>query len=114
MHSLIEGYHEVNIFLADYICASPIAESCGVTYSDDLDQVAHWEKLGELLSQRLGHPSGDDASEQQRYCAAGQASVHIGFLCLMWLLLQGASISVLPSHIPLAAKAPARTQTVAS
>lgn len=54
------------MLLADYICASPIAESCGISCSEDLDQAAHWEKLGELLSQRLGHPSGDDASEQQR------------------------------------------------
>ena len=95
--------------LADYVCSSPIAESCGVTYSDDLDQVAHWEKLGVLLSQRLGHPSGDDASDQQRYCSAGQPSVHVVCLCLLWLSLQGTCISVLPSHIPLAAKAPSRT-----
>lgn len=69
--------------LADYVCSSPIAESCGVTYSDDLDQVAHWEKLGVLLSQRLGHPSGDDASDQQRYCAAGQPPCSLSLLIVV-------------------------------
>lgn len=58
--------HSFPFSYAEYIASSPIAESCGVKYTDDPDQVAHWEKLGVLLSERLGHPSGDGASDQQR------------------------------------------------
>ena len=99
---------------AEYICSSPIAKSCGIAQTDDLDQVAHWEKLGELLSQRLGHPTGDDASEQQRYtyflCFLTLIlRCRTSFCSLPFLDLQGTCISVLPSHIPLAASATART-----
>ena len=49
----------------DYVCASPIAQNCGVQRTDDADQLAKCQKLGALLSERLGHPDGE-ANEQQR------------------------------------------------
>lgn len=52
--------------LADYVCSSPVAKSCGVKSTDDPDQVAHWEKLGAIMSERLGHPTGNDTNDQQR------------------------------------------------
>lgn len=51
---------------ADYVYSSPIARNCGVQRTDGVDQTAKWQKLGELLSERLGHPAGDEANEQQR------------------------------------------------
>lgn len=112
--ALTQGLTTGQVLHAEYICSSPIAKSCGITHTDDLDQVAHREKLGELLSQRLGHPSGDDASEQQRYTYVLQFPTitmccRTSFCSLPFLDLQGTCISVLPSHIPLAASAPART-----
>lgn len=52
--------------LADYVCSSPIASTCGVKHTDDPDQLSLWQKLGELLAERLGHPTGNKASDQQR------------------------------------------------
>ncbi len=52
---------------ADYVCKSPIASTCGVKHTDDPKQLAHWQKLGELLSERLDHPAGNAADDQQRY-----------------------------------------------
>lgn len=62
------SYHK-GCYPAAYICSSPIAKSCGVESTEDPDQVAHWEKLGAILSERLGHPVGSDSSDQQRYIA---------------------------------------------
>lgn len=52
--------------LADFVCSSPIASTCGVKHTDDPDQLSHWQKLGDLLAERLGHPAGNKASDQQR------------------------------------------------
>ena len=51
---------------AEYVCSSPIADTCGVKHTTDPDQLAQWQTLGELLSERLGHPTGKEANDQQR------------------------------------------------
>lgn len=52
--------------LADFICASPLLASCGLSRDEVEAELGEWSRLGGLVLKSLGLPAVEDADIAQK------------------------------------------------